>query len=422
MDIRTKKTLDNYENNMSDIFDDFNSISNYDNDYGFQDSLLRSQNRDNQNINNNNYNNLSIDDSFVDRRSKINSNFDNNKEPDYANFQDNNYEDYFDNDYFNPQSDNNFTNMSGNQSNFEDISNYNYASKSKKPSILSYIKCFFTNEKNVARYIVMVLIVVAICSLIGGIFAYLSSKKSNNNDDYSQYKNTFVDSDTSSESDDNVKKATVDMDNSLESDTLVIDKGNETQEDKNVDNKSQSSTADTNVNTKTTKTDDSVKQKNADTSLSDNTISASTKPASEPSDNEAEPSDINETDVPDKGNASISHENDNTSQSNKPEIVCTFSPGGNWKSGEYYCCQYEVYITNNTQATIENWKGILSLSNGASVSSMWNATYKSDSAKGTVIVTPEGWNSKIDVNKQISFGIIVQTKSPETFSISLSVE
>ncbi|MCR5608547.1 MAG: cellulose-binding domain-containing protein, partial [Lachnospiraceae bacterium] len=415
MVIRVKRNLDNYENNMSEIFDDFNSINNYDNDYGFQESLIRSQNNEIQNINNNTYNKISINDSFVDRRNKADNNVNYNREPDYANYQDNNYEDYFDNDYFEAEPDILSDNMLINKSKFESINNYN--SKSKKSGILGFIKGSSANEKNVASYILMVLIVVAVCSVIGGVFAHLSSKNNKDTDDYSQYKNTVVDSGTSDEPNDNKEKDAMDNETSLDSVSLVID-GND-----NIDNSRQTGTNTTNADNKTTKTNNNTESNNSadTTSVLDDTI-ASTEQTSEPDINNEELSDNTKNDITENETSSILQEADNSAQNNKPEIVCTFSQGGSWKSGDYSCFQYEVYITNNTQEPIENWKGVLSLSNGAKVSSMWNASYKSDSTKGTLLVTPDDWNSNIDVNNQRSFGLIVQTKSPETFSISLSVE
>ncbi|MBF9072446.1 glycoside hydrolase family 18 protein [Streptacidiphilus fuscans] len=96
------------------------------------------------------------------------------------------------------------------------------------------------------------------------------------------------------------------------------------------------------------------------------------------------------------------------SGANAATVGAVYSTTSNWGSG--YSAQYDV--SNPTGSTISNWSLTFDLPAGASISSLWNATYTASG--GHVTVKPDSWDSTLASNQHAVVGFVVNGSGAPT--------
>ena len=83
-----------------------------------------------------------------------------------------------------------------------------------------------------------------------------------------------------------------------------------------------------------------------------------------------------------------------------------------------YCDNYRLDITinNTTNTAVNGWKLKIKKSD-LTIQSMWNASYKEEGEY--FVISPEGWNSKIEANGSVTIGVIAKGQGTGKFSYVL---
>jgi len=96
-------------------------------------------------------------------------------------------------------------------------------------------------------------------------------------------------------------------------------------------------------------------------------------------------------------------------------VVAQFKAGNSWESNGKKFVQYEIIITNNNAFDIKEWKIIVPVKNGLTVSNGWNC--KTSESGSDLIITPADYNKTISKDGMVKdIGIIVSTDSDYTIA------
>ncbi len=96
-------------------------------------------------------------------------------------------------------------------------------------------------------------------------------------------------------------------------------------------------------------------------------------------------------------------------------VVAQFKAGNSWESNGKKFVQYEIIITNNNIFDIKEWKIIVPIKNGLTVSQGWNC--KTSESGSDLIITPADYNKTISKDGTVKdIGIIVSTDSDYTIA------
>ncbi|MCR5608548.1 MAG: cellulose binding domain-containing protein [Lachnospiraceae bacterium] len=375
----------------------------------------------------------------------------NNNDSSTANLADNHdFDDFFNSDFYNDSDsdlffDDEFEEPTVN-TNYRRNQNYDNNSKNSKTKIAnipnSIYNKFSGTDNEVARYILMVLIVFIICSIIGGTFAYLTSK--NNGSDDTGYNRRLFHM-TEGYPDDSNDETDIEQINtaSIENEDIPLDlvsadeptiEDTDTLGNDSEDIKAVATVVPTVMPTVQPTLKPTVKPTVTPTAKP--TVKPTAKPTVKPtiqptvkpeptvdnsSNNNSANDAANNNGKTDNNNSTNNNNNSNVIPENKPEIICTITPAAKWwPEGGSYKNQYDIYITNKTSNTITDWHGVLSLSSGVEITNLWGAKY--GSTTGSVRITPESWNKEIKPNESAYFKVELKTKNTNTLSMSLSVE
>ena len=93
---------------------------------------------------------------------------------------------------------------------------------------------------------------------------------------------------------------------------------------------------------------------------------------------------------------------------NAATVGAVYSSTSDWGSG--YSGQYD--ITNGGGSTIDNWSLVFDLPANATVTSLWNATYKADGQQ--ITVTPDSWDASLASNQSAVVGFVVSGSGAPT--------